>query len=108
MDTQALRAIIREELERAFLPCHFIISYDVNKLNEGLRSSLPAKIKELGGEERNESLYCFNGGSSATLRIVQAIRILLNAERNTTHKTTIYCITAVADKLVFEPITANS
>lgn len=104
MDAKELRTIIREEIEEALFQCHFLISYDVHKLNDDLKSKLPDKIKELGGQMRNESLYCFNGGDNKMSKVILEIQKLLTQEKKSTIETTIYCISSENNKLNFQEI----
>lgn len=104
MDTESLRQIIREELEKVMFPCHFLISYDIHENESGLRAKLPVMVKELGGMQRNESLYCFNGGSGQMMRVVAEIeRLLLDAE-HPLENTAIYCIQPEGQRLLFQRI----
>lgn len=99
-----IRRLIREEIDKALFQCHFLISYDINKLNTNLKSKLPEKIKDLGGKMKNESLYCFDGGMEIKSNVLFEIQSLLNQENNSIGETVIYCITADNNKLSFQEI----
>ena len=104
MDTEALRQIIREELEKVMFPCHFLISYDIDENESALRAKLPVKVKELGGMQRNESLYCFNGGSGQMVKVVTEIERLLLDTDQPLENTTIYFIKPEGQRLLFQRI----
>lgn len=100
-----VKELVREAVEKERSPCHFLISYDVSKLNEVLRRKLHEKIEEHGGRKKNESLYCFDGGEWVKSRVTQEITELLNGEADVATDTLIYCVTAEKSRLVFNRIT---
>lgn len=104
MDKKELRTIIREELEKALFQCHFLVSYDISKLNSNLKTKLPDKINELGGEMKNESLYCFSGGEERKSEVISEIKLLLKKENHSVNETIIYIVTANDNKLIFQQI----
>ena len=108
MDNDTIRQFIREELEKNQLPCHFRISYDVNKVNSTLRAKLPVRFRELHGRGVNESLYCFDGGDLIKAGVMREIAESIKKEAVMDKNTAIYCILAEGSRLVLERITIES
>lgn len=108
MDINELRVMIREVVEEAMYPCHFLVSYDIHESNDALKSKLPEKLKELMGCMKNESLYCFSGGDRSMAKVVRALETLMNEEKKSVNETIIYCISAQDNKLWFHRIEPNS
>lgn len=104
MDKAELRKIIREELEKMFTQYALAISYDITEVDDGIKNALSEKLKELGGELKNESLYTFTKTIDSK-NIINEIKKILSSNAKVDSKTEIFSIRASNNQLIFEELT---
>lgn len=104
MDNAELRIIIREELEKMFSKYTLAISYDINKTDKEIGDAIYEKLKELGGVEKNQSLYCFKKHDDSQ-NIINELNKIISENSRPDNKTKIFSIKALNNELIFEELT---